>query len=196
MPRQLDPDKRRAIMRAAEQLLLSRRYHEVTTDEIAQLAGVGKGTIYRHFADKDALFRATMDAGFDELCALVEQQAAAGSPLRQRLLDACQAIAEFFEHRRPWFALLQSEEPRLNACSGERRAHFRARRRRLVTALAPLLAGERLRGELRGEQLASLLLGMLRTYARDLRREDGELSVAVVLDCFLHGALAEAERVR
>ena len=49
-------DKRIAIMRAAERLFHNRRFHEVTLEEVAEAAQVGKGTIYRYFADKDDLF--------------------------------------------------------------------------------------------------------------------------------------------
>ena len=49
-------DKRQQIMQAAERLFLGKRFHEVTTDEVAREAHVGKGTIYRHFKTKDELF--------------------------------------------------------------------------------------------------------------------------------------------
>ena len=38
--------KERRIMEAAERLFTSRRFHEITLEEVAQAAKVGKGTIY------------------------------------------------------------------------------------------------------------------------------------------------------
>ena len=43
------------ILDAVTDLLESRRIDEITTREIAQSAGVSERTVYRHFADRDAL---------------------------------------------------------------------------------------------------------------------------------------------
>ena len=49
-------NKRELILNALEELLPGRRFHEITLDEVAKAAQVGKGTIYLYFQDKDALF--------------------------------------------------------------------------------------------------------------------------------------------
>ena len=67
-------DKRQSIMQTAERLFKSRRIHEITLDEVAQKAKVGKGTIYLHFQNKDDLFFQVATSGFDELCGLVREQ--------------------------------------------------------------------------------------------------------------------------
>ena len=72
------PDKRLAIMQAAESLFTSRRLHEITLDDVAREAQVGKGTIYRYFQDKDDLFFQTATQGFDELCDLLQQRVQIG----------------------------------------------------------------------------------------------------------------------
>ncbi|MCD6496685.1 MAG: TetR/AcrR family transcriptional regulator [Deltaproteobacteria bacterium] len=46
-------DKKQEIMNAVEHLFRNRRFHEVTLDEVAKEAQVGKGTIYRFFSDND-----------------------------------------------------------------------------------------------------------------------------------------------
>ncbi|MDP3255070.1 TetR/AcrR family transcriptional regulator [Bosea sp. (in: a-proteobacteria)] len=58
LPSRLRVDKHNAILRAASAMFLAEGYDRVTLDQIAQRAGVSKQTIYSHFADKDALFRA------------------------------------------------------------------------------------------------------------------------------------------
>ncbi|MET3890462.1 TetR/AcrR family transcriptional repressor of mexJK operon [Bosea sp. OAE506] len=58
LPSRLRADKHRAIIRAASAMFLAEGYERVTLDQIAQRAGVSKQTIYSHFADKEALFRA------------------------------------------------------------------------------------------------------------------------------------------
>jgi AcrR family transcriptional regulator len=44
------------VLDAAADLLVRWGYHRVTIDEVARLAGVGKGTVYLHFRSKDAMF--------------------------------------------------------------------------------------------------------------------------------------------
>jgi AcrR family transcriptional regulator len=44
------------VLDAAGDLLLRWGYQRVTIDEIARRAGIGKGTVYLHFPNKDALF--------------------------------------------------------------------------------------------------------------------------------------------
>ncbi len=48
-------DKRRAILTAALELIAANGFHGAPTAMIADAAGVGTGTIYRYFADKEGL---------------------------------------------------------------------------------------------------------------------------------------------
>jgi AcrR family transcriptional regulator len=48
--------KRAAILAGAEEVFLDRGYALTTMDDVAAAAGVGKQTVYRHFASKEALF--------------------------------------------------------------------------------------------------------------------------------------------
>ncbi|MCO1658171.1 TetR/AcrR family transcriptional regulator [Pseudonocardia humida] len=44
------------VLDAAAELLLRWGYQKVTIDEVARQAGIGKGTVYLHFPNKEALF--------------------------------------------------------------------------------------------------------------------------------------------
>jgi AcrR family transcriptional regulator len=61
-------NRRRLLDAAAE--LFTERGLDVTLDEIARHAGVGTGTAYRRFANKDALIDALFEERIDELVAL------------------------------------------------------------------------------------------------------------------------------
>lgn len=52
---------RAAILDAARRLLKKRPIGEICMDELAEAAGVGKGTLYRRFADRASLCRALLD---------------------------------------------------------------------------------------------------------------------------------------
>lgn len=65
---------RTQILDAARALLVDDG--DLTLSQVARAAGVGQGTIYRHFADRDALIGAVYTAEIDELAALARQEAA------------------------------------------------------------------------------------------------------------------------
>jgi AcrR family transcriptional regulator len=73
------PDERRQreerILDAAATLLVRWGYRKTTVDDVAREAGVGKGTIYLHWKDKQELFRA----------AVLRAQLQAGTDIRQRI---------------------------------------------------------------------------------------------------------------
>src|SRR5215468_8757844 len=63
-PPQPQPDERlqreERILDAAAALLVRWGYRKTTIDDVAREAGVGKGTIYLHWKDKNELFRAAL----------------------------------------------------------------------------------------------------------------------------------------
>jgi len=189
-------DKRQHIMQAAEKLFTSRQFHEVTTDDVAAAANVGKGTIYRYFQDKDDLLFQITTNGFDELCDLLRQKVSAKAPFPEQLLEACQQVRNFFQRRRQLLRMMEEENGRIAWCEGDLRQRWLERRKKLVAALGVILAqGVRegvIRGDIPAEVLGNFLLGMLRTQARDL---DGAAEpmrrLNVVVELFVNGA-AEA----
>ncbi|MBI2194393.1 MAG: TetR/AcrR family transcriptional regulator [Planctomycetes bacterium] len=187
------PDKRQQIMQAAEQLFTSRRFHEITTDDIAAAAHVGKGTIYRYFEDKDDLFFQVATSGFDDLCSLLERQVPGDAPFGDQLLHAALAISSFFEERRQLFRMMQAEEDRMYWYRGNLGQRWKEKRKKMVAGLAGILRKGMQEGEIRTdypqEALANLLLGMLRARFRDLSEEPPEVqSLARLVDFFCHGA--------
>jgi AcrR family transcriptional regulator len=64
---------------------------EAPMDSVARRAGVGVGTVYRHFATKEALIEALVQVRFEEMHDRVEQAL-------ERDDDAWAAIVELFEH--------------------------------------------------------------------------------------------------
>ena len=54
-----DSEKRRAILRATIELVAERGFHATPMSMIATRAGVGAGSIYRYFADKEILIHET-----------------------------------------------------------------------------------------------------------------------------------------
>jgi len=81
--RGLDPAKRRAILRGAQEIFLRDGFAAASMDDVARAAGVGKMTVYRHFGSKDALYRDMLE----EVCAteLFNADIPRGLPLEEEL---------------------------------------------------------------------------------------------------------------
>ncbi len=74
---------RAALMQAARTLFVGRGYAETGTPELVAAAGVTRGALYHHFADKQALFRAVVEAEAAAVAAAVEAATPDGlSPLQ------------------------------------------------------------------------------------------------------------------
>ncbi len=183
------PEKRHLIMQAAEKMFTSRRFHEVTMEDVAESANVAKGTLYLHFRDKDDLFFQTATNGFDELCDILQASVPGDAAFPEQLLAACRKVREFYTSRRQLMRMMQAEESRLQMSpSGGMYERWMEKRTRLVSAVAAILskgvAAGAIRSDVPADVLAALLLGMLRAQARDFpeapeRLRDCEFVVGV-----------------
>jgi AcrR family transcriptional regulator len=70
---------REKVLQAAREAFATRGYG-VPLDEIASLAGVGPGTVYRHFPSKESLFEAVVAARVQDLIDDAQARAAAADP--------------------------------------------------------------------------------------------------------------------
>ncbi len=85
-------DRRRLIVRAAGELFIVRGYSGVSMDEILAAVGGSKGTLYRYFSDKSALFRAAVES----LCDEWSDPLHAFAPGGESLPDTLVALGEHF----------------------------------------------------------------------------------------------------
>ena len=175
-----------------EEVATGRRYHEITLDEVARAAHVGKGTIYRYFKDKDDLFFQVATNGIDELCTLVTQSAPQNGSFQERLLGVCRQISRFFAARRELLRMMQGQV--MGQCDSmkELRQRWLSRRNNLVQAVGAVLSEgireQAIRSDVEPEVLASFLLGMLRTQARDMEGGTDGQDCRLLVELFLEGA--------
>jgi len=185
-------NKLKQIMLVVEKLATNRRFHEITLDEIAEAAGVGKGTIYRYFADKDDLFFQVATSGFEELCELLKRTVPCDSSFTEELLSACKQITLFFADRRQLLQMMQTEANLAYWRKGKIRQRWLDKRKMLVNALADIfcngIAEGMLRTDISAEVMATYLLGLLRIRARDLQdMPENMKNCKLLVDMFLNG---------
>ena len=82
LPRRADAMRNRALLLETAGEMLSTQGISVSFDEIAQRAGVGVGTVYRHFPTRPDLLRAVFSAGLARQTERAEELLAAEDPGR------------------------------------------------------------------------------------------------------------------
>src|SRR5262249_50059289 len=78
-------DKRQAIVEAAKGLFFRYGFRRTSVDLLAAEADVAKPTVYAYFEDKEAVFRAVVEAVCDELVAAADEAARAPGPIEERV---------------------------------------------------------------------------------------------------------------
>ena len=189
----MESDKKQRIMQAAERLFKTRQLHEITLDEVAREADVGKGTLYLYFADKEDLFFQTALSGFDELCDMLATEPPAGTSFKDALLGIVRRISDFFLQRRPLFRLILAEGDRALGRGGSLRQRWLERRRKLTGAMSTVIgrgvATGEIRDDLPAEVIAEYLLAMLRARALELEHlPEAARTHAGIVDLLIHGA--------
>jgi AcrR family transcriptional regulator len=147
---------RAAILEAAERLVAGQGADAVTMDQIACSAGVGKGTLFRHFGDRCGLMRALLDErerSFQEDFIRGPAPLGPGAPARERLVAFGERMLEHIEIQGDLLAAAENGAP------GERLRHrvYAAYRAHVTT----LLGDSTYSGDV--GYLADVLLGSLVT---------------------------------
>src|SRR2546430_7688324 len=100
------PGLREDILRAAEIIFTRHDYHEVQMDEVAEACGVGKGTLYRYFPGKHALYFAVMFEGIERLRAELAAAVGTSEPAARKIRGIVHRTLAHFWDRRVLFPLL------------------------------------------------------------------------------------------
>jgi len=72
-------DSRERLVAVATELFGAQGYHQTGTEEIVRRSGVTRGSLYHHFADKEALFEEVFDRADQVVSARVRAAAAAAA---------------------------------------------------------------------------------------------------------------------
>jgi AcrR family transcriptional regulator len=175
-------DKRERLLTAAAAVFAERDFHQVQVSDVAERAGVGKGTVYLYFPTKDDLHRAALEASLTGIRDEVETAVAAKAPIETSLRMIVLAVLRFFWKRQHLLTVIQRYEH-----AGGRRTMLR--RETVVRAVEDVLARHRLGGTRNERHLAAaFLLGMARAAILEHAAGDRPDPVARrLVDTFLHG---------
>ena len=95
----------RTIQEAALRVIGSKGLADATIQEIANEAGVAKGTIYLYFESKEDLVRRTAELALAELRTRLEATVDVPRPLPEQIRSLVRAKIEFFDAHREFFRI-------------------------------------------------------------------------------------------
>lgn len=160
--------------------------HGETTslEEVAQRAGVGIGTLYRHFPTRDALVEAVYRSAVETLCDAADQLLATESPEV--------ALAQWMERFVGYIATKRGMTTALKALLDADAALFDDCRERLRASAGQLLEAAARVGHIRGDVDAGDLLramgGICLAADASRQAEQSQPLVALLLDGLRYGA--------
>ena len=98
------------ILEAALEVFSNKGFHQATTDEIAEKAGVGKGTLYRYFETKEKLFAQLVRLRTEELESRADSIIDSHDDVLTMISKYIRLYFEFFDCNQRLFRLIVQEQ--------------------------------------------------------------------------------------
>jgi len=183
----------RAIREAAMRVVGRKGLANATVQEIANEAGVAKGTVYLYFRSREDIIERTTQTAVDELLKQILEAIGAGGAFRAVLERVLTTQIGYFDEHQDFFRLYFAT---VDGSERSRRQRLENRRRH-VAQLATMLEAASRRGEIRAadpERVAIALAGAVREVI--FRRVDGRSAhaladeVGFLTDLFCEGICA------
>jgi len=157
-------EKRRAILDAALRVFAQRGYAAARISDVAEAAGVGKGTVYLYFASKEDLLLGVFESCVDEILSMIDQLVVARPTPREGLRTFFDAALGLVASN---VELLDLFEQRVILADARLRARgtafFRSMIERVVSKLTPEAKSE-LMLDYDIEIIATAIIGALASY--------------------------------
>jgi AcrR family transcriptional regulator len=184
-PLRADAVRNRELLLTAAAAAFAARGADVPLEDIARDAGVGIGTLYRHFPTRDLLVQAVYRHEVDVLCESADQLL--------ETLPPDQALAEwmqlFVRHVATKRGMLSVLKPMMSADA----TFFAQTRGRAVAVATKLLdagvAAGTIRSDIRGDDLLRAVGGVCMSTDQE-RSESSERLVGLIFDGLRHGSVA------
>lgn len=189
-------ERKKQILDSAARLFSSRRFDEVLMDDIAQEAGVAKGTLYSYFPDKEELYFAVVFEGLSQLNSTLEALPDRQIEPDQQLREIMHAIVAFLRKNRFFFKLLFMEDNKAEGGRGDYRRRWHQERHHQMDVIEAVLAKGAETGvfDIRCLHVeAQILRGMVQSVLHSYRR--GQVTVEEMVDVIMRVFL-DGVRVR
>src|SRR5437016_4233768 len=154
------------ILEAARKVFAREGFHEATVDDIAEAAGVAKGTVYLYYESKRDVYFAALKFGISRMYASLLQEIKKVSTPEEKLKALIAAKLAYFDENRDFFKIYYSELGNIpSAHPGGIDSEFKAlyqEQARLVEAILKEGARRKVIRCLRTEQTALAISDIIR----------------------------------
>jgi AcrR family transcriptional regulator len=166
-----------SIREAAMRVVSRKGYDHVTVQDIADEAGVAKGTVYLYFKSREDVLEKTMSISFEDFHFLIREAIGRGTTFRERVEQVVRAQLEYFERQQEFFRLyLAMAEP-----LGERRlrkhASYRTHIGQLVSMVEMAVENDEVRAQ-PPERIAIALASVVRDIGLQRMTEKNKRPIA------------------
>src|SRR5438034_5828703 len=103
------PERKAQLLEVARKVFGAKGFHGVSMEDVAREAGVTKPILYDHFASKEALYLALLDADALALEERIRKALLAQTGNRERIRASFQAYFDFVDEHAEGFRLLMQE---------------------------------------------------------------------------------------
>ncbi|GMV84044.1 MAG: hypothetical protein AMXMBFR7_52280 [Planctomycetota bacterium] len=194
--RKPSPEKRLQILEAAVKLFTSRDYHVVLVEDIADLAGVGKGTVYRYFPTKEALYLELVTLAVDRASEVLNGVADRSEPALERLRRAVAMTLEYFRINEPFLQILWHDKV-FRTC--KEREDLAKKRAEVRDCFARILAEGIAEGEIRTDVEpavgAMILMASVQSFLRNFgAKRSSDQMADQLLNIFVDGVAPRSDR--
>jgi AcrR family transcriptional regulator len=147
------------ILAAARQVFAEKGYREATMDQIAEVAGVAKGTLYSYFPSKREVYVAELSHGAGELLELTRTALASSGDTREKILTFIRTRLEYLDSHLEFFKIYQAEFGNLTHPAWVSQ-QFRDAYEQQLRLLEDMLSGAVERGEIRSVPVGAVACGI------------------------------------
>jgi len=190
--------RRTEILRCATKLFATHGYAGTDTQLLADQLNVGKGTLYRYFKNKEALFLAVADHAMLEVRAWVDSRIEGIEDPLERLATAIRAYLGFVSEHPEFVELLIQERAQFK---DRRKPTFFVHREANIQRWKNLYHGLIGEGRIRNmpveritDVMSQLLYGTIFINYFTGQNKSPDAQAADILDIVFHGILSDKER--
>ena len=109
-----ESDKRKQIIMAAVKVFSRKGFHEAKVDEIAQMADVGKGTVYEYFSSKQEVFQEMFKAGMQFYVENISRELKPELSCQEKLRRIAKLHIRFITHYKDLARITMTEHTQFN----------------------------------------------------------------------------------
>src|SRR5256885_6429797 len=101
------------ILEAARKVFAKKGFHDATVDDVANAAGVAKGTVYLYYRSKQDVYLAALKFGIGQMYAALVEDVNKAATTEEKLKALISAKLAYFDENRDFFKIYYSELGRI-----------------------------------------------------------------------------------